>query len=166
MSTTHWPAPDEIVESESEDEVDIAQPQQELAVQASIDAVYKRYIQTKPDGKLTKEGIRQVFEKLDAEHIAVAKRRRVKVPQGKATNGVSEVYSPPRTTEVAESTGLRKGWALDLAVRQDDVTSWELFTQETQARALKLQQEHAPELLIASPMRAAFSTLQTRITTP
>ena len=53
MFTTHWPTPDEIVEGESEDEVGTAQPRQELAAQASIDAAYDRYMQTKPDGKLT-----------------------------------------------------------------------------------------------------------------
>ena len=38
----------------------------------------------------------------------------------KTDNDVSEVYSPPRVTEVAEATGLRAGWALDLTVNQDD----------------------------------------------
>ena len=84
--------------------------------------MYNRYIQTKPDGKFTKEGIRQVFEKLDAEYIAIAERRGFKVFQGKATNDVSEAYSPPRATEVAESIVLRKGWALDFTVNQGDGT--------------------------------------------
>ena len=61
----------------------------------------------KPDGKLTKDGIRRVFEALDMEYTERAKRRRLKTPKGKASNDVSEVYSPPRVTEVAEATGLR-----------------------------------------------------------
>ena len=73
---------------------------------SSVDAIYDKYISVKPDGKLTKEGIKQVFEALDMEYTARAKRRRLKIPTNKASNDVSEVYSPPRVTEVAEATGL------------------------------------------------------------
>ena len=61
---------------------------------------------------------------------------------------------------MAEATGLRAGWALDLTVDQDDGTPWVLSIKANQDKARKLQQEQAPHLLIASPMCAAFSTLQ------
>ena len=96
-------------------------------VDASIDAVCARYISCKPDGKVTKEGIRQVFERLDKEQIAKAERQRIKVSRKKTDNDVSEIYSPPRITTVAESTGARPGWALDLAVNKPDGTPWDLF---------------------------------------
>ena len=48
---------------------------------------------------------------------------------------VSEVYSPPRVTDVAESTGLRAGWALDLTVNKDDGTPWDLSIPENQEAA-------------------------------
>ena len=73
---------------------------------------------------------------------------------------MSEVYSPPRVTEVAEATGLKAGWALDLTVNQDNGEPWDLFLPGNQAAALKKQEEDSPFLLIASPMCAAFSSLQ------
>ena len=85
---------------------------------------------------------------------------RLKTPTGKASNDVSEVYSPPRVIEVAEATGLRSGWALDLTVNKEDGKLWGLPLLANQAEALKRQEEDAPELLIASPMCAAFSGLQ------
>ena len=117
-------------------------------------------MQTKPDGTLTKEGIRQVFENLDLEFTSRAERRRLRKSKNKTTNDVSEVYSPPRVTEVAEATGLRAGWALDLTVNKDDGEPWDLSKPENQVAALKMQEEEAPLLLIASPMCAAFSSLQ------
>ena len=47
-------------------------------VDASINAIYERCIQTKPDGTLTKDGIRQVFEALDLEYTSRAQRRKLK----------------------------------------------------------------------------------------
>lgn len=73
---------------------------------------------------------------------------------------MSEVCSQPRVTEVAESTGLRPGWALDLTVHREDGSPWDLFTLANQVAALKLQEDNVPELLIASPMCAAFSSQQ------
>jgi hypothetical protein len=96
------------------------------SIEASIDAVYERYVQTKPDGTLTKEGIRQVYEALDLEYTARAQRRRLKAQNKKASNDVSEVYSPPRATEVAEGTGLKPGWALDLKKKRENGEPWDL----------------------------------------
>ena len=61
---------------------------------------------------------------------------------------------------MAEATGLRPGWALDLTVTKDDGSPWDLSIPANQAAALQKQQDEAPELLIASPMCVAFSTLQ------
>ena len=59
-----------------------------------------------------------------------------------------------------QRVGLRPGWALDLTVNQDDGSPWDLSVAANQEAALKKQEEEAPELLIASPMCAAFSALQ------
>ena len=129
-------------------------------LEASIDTIMERYIQTKPDGTLTKEGIRQVFEALDLEYTSRASRRRLRTTTKPSTNDVSEVYSPPRVTEVAEATGLRAGWALDLTIKKEDGEPWDLSIPHNQVEALRKQEQEAPVLLIASPMCAAFSTLQ------
>ena len=89
---------------------------------------------------------------------ARAKRRRIKIDANKASNDVSEVYSPPRVIEVAEATGLKPGWALDLTVNKDDGKPWDLSLPANKVEALKRQEEEAQELLIASPMCAAFSS--------
>ena len=73
------------------------------------------------------------------EYIERAERRRLRTPKGIASNDVSEVYSPPRVTEVAEATGLRQGWALDLTVNKDDGKPWDLSLPANQAEALKRQ---------------------------
>ena len=113
--------------------------------------MYARYIDAKPDGKATKEGIKQVFERIDKDHTAKAERRKLKVSRKKASNDVSEIYSPPRITDVAESTGLRPGWALDLTVKSEDGTPWDLPIKENRIRAEKLLDDTAPELPMAPP---------------
>ena len=40
---------------------------------------------------------------------------------------------------MAEATGLRAGWALDLTVNQDDGSPWDLSIKANQDRARKLQ---------------------------
>ena len=61
---------------------------------------------------------------------------------------------------MAEATGLRAGWALDLTVNKNDGAPWDLFTPANKEEARKLLNEQSPHLLIASPMCAAFSALQ------
>ena len=92
---------------------------------AAMDAVYGRYISAKPGGKLTKDGIRQVFEAPDWEHTSRADKGRLRTLKGNASNDVSEVYPPPRVTDVAEATGFRPGWAWDLTVNQDKGQPWD-----------------------------------------
>ena len=134
LAAVHWPAAGEAVgDGVSDDEgasplvpTGAASAGSAAAdVDASIDAVYARYISCKPDGKVTKEGIRQVFERLDKEQTAKAERQKIKASRKKTDNDVSEIYSPPRITTVAESTGLRPGWALDLTVNKPDGTPWD-----------------------------------------
>ena len=107
-----------------------------------------------------REGKTQVFERLDKEQTKKKESKMHRIQTKKAQNDVSEIYSPPRVTSVAEATGLRAGWALDLTVNQDDGTPLDLSTKSKQDKARKLQQEQAPHLPIASPMCAAVSALQ------
>ena len=72
-----WPAADEVQDPDSDADLDPAvKPGGD--VERSIEAVYAQYISTKRDGKVTKEGIRQVFERLDEEQTAKAERRKLK----------------------------------------------------------------------------------------
>ena len=110
--------------------------------------MHAQYIQCKPDGKVTKEGIRQIFERLDNKFTTEVEKRVLRSSLNKnrkADNDVSEVYSPPRVIEVVEATGLRPGWALDLTVNKEDGTPWDLSTKENRDAARKLQEEQAPE---------------------
>ena len=157
-AAAHWPNGGEVVQDDSEGDAEEAT--EPAKTEASIDAVYARYIQCKLDGKVTKEGIRQVFERLDKDITKRAEKRRIKFQSDKTTNDVSEVYSPPRVTEVAEATGLRAGWALDLTVNKPDGTPWDLSVEANKGEARKLLKAQAPHLLILSPMCAAFSALQ------
>ena len=89
-----WPADGDVPDQDSDDEVDQAEKSREQ-VERSIEAVYARYISVKPDGKDTKEGIRQVFERLGKEHIAKAEKRRIHERTPKlSSNDVSEIHSP------------------------------------------------------------------------
>ena len=90
-----WPAADEVEELDSDE--DTTPAVDAGSVEASIAAVYARYINAKPDGTATKEGIRQVFERLDKEQTAKAERRSLRVKPKKTSNDVSEVYSPPES---------------------------------------------------------------------
>ena len=38
---------------------------------------------------------------------------------------IAEVYSPPRVTKMAETMGIRAGWALDLITQDEDGRPWD-----------------------------------------
>ena len=86
---------------------------------------------------------------------------KLRVSQKNTDNDVSEIYSPPRITTVAESTGLRPGWALDLTANKPDGTPWDLLVKENQVLAEKKLDDEAPELFVGPPMRAAFPLCRT-----
>ena len=65
---------------------------------------------------------------------------------------MSEVYSPPRVTAMAEKMGLDPGWALDLTVTDEDGLAWDFSTQAKRAKALKKVRDDKPLMLITSPM--------------
>ena len=103
LAVAHWPAEGEAVGDEDSDD-EGASPLAPTGAasagsapanaDASIDAVYARYISCKPDGTVTKEGIRQVFERFDKEQFAKAERQNLKVSHKKTDNDASEIYSP------------------------------------------------------------------------
>ena len=74
---------------------------------------------------------------------------------------VSEIYSKPRVTSMAEKMGLVSGMALDLTtVDPDDGKPWDFNIKDKRDKALKLLFTRRSLLLIGSPMCAAFSQLQ------
>ena len=79
---------------------------------------------------------------------------------------VAEVYSPPRVTRMAESMGLRAGWALDLTTNDDDDRPWNFDQLEMRNRAVHKLLRDEPTLLIGSPMCTAFSQMNNNVNYP
>ena len=142
--TPVWPEDEEVQNDAGTDD---EAPPSLGNIMASVEAIYHKYISVKPGGKLTKEGIRQVFEALDMEYAERAKRRRLKAPNGLPSNDFSEGYSPPRVTEVAEATGLRPGWALDLTVNKDDGKPWDFNCPDKRRKAISLVRNNKAMLI-------------------
>ena len=72
-STPVWPSEAEIMEADSEADGNEKEARAALT-EASIDAVFRRYATQRPDGKLTKEAIRKVFEELEGRTKETAQR--------------------------------------------------------------------------------------------
>ena len=73
---------------------------------------------------------------------------------------VSEVYSPPRVTDIAQHMGLVPGFALDLTIPDKWGRKWDFSKPECRKAAEELLDQEQPLLLIGSPMCKAFSVLQ------
>ena len=102
-------------------------------------------------------------EKYDIQ-TADSQRRRM---NKEGAHDVSEVYSPPRVTAMAERMGLDPGWSLDLTVADEDGLAWDFSTQAKRAKALKKQvRQDKPFMLITSPMCGPFSALQSLFNYP
>ena len=86
--------------------------------------------------------------------------KRKQAKSDKSGVDVAEVYSPPRMSKVARQLGYSEGFALDLMTNDEEGRPWNLADKECQERALKLQEETKPWMLIASPPCTMFSTLQ------
>ena len=67
---------------------------------------------------------------------------------------VSEVFSPPRVSQLAEQRGQLDGGAFDL------VTGYDLSTQADRRRCWRKLKEADPDIIIVSPPCSAFSILQ------
>ena len=73
---------------------------------------------------------------------------------------VSEIYSPPRVTAIADQFGMRPGFALGLNVNDPfDNKPWNFDDPEKRKRAKKPLHQQRPMLLVGSPMCRAFSVL-------
>ena len=71
---------------------------------------------------------------------------------------VTEVYSPPRVTSMAQKLGLIPGMALDLTTTDDDDGKpWDFNDEKKRRKAKKLVRE---QRCLVSPMCTAFSQLQ------
>ena len=71
----------------------------------------------------------------------------------------SEVYSPPRVTELAGKVGLQSGCALDLTTTDEEGNPWDFNLASQRAKAVKLLEAERPLMLIACPMCGPFSSL-------
>ena len=85
----------------------------------------------------------------------------IKTLKGQIKHHVTEVYSPPRVTCMAERLGLVPGMAFDLTqVDPDDGKPWDFNDVRKRNKAYRYVARNKPLLLIGSPMCAAFSQLQ------
>ena len=84
------------------------------------------------------------------------------VPMGSTRKrpDISEVFSPPRVTKMAQTEGLTAGVALDLRTCDGQGRRWDFEDSLVQRRALDLVRSTQPRLLIGSPECTAFSALQ------
>ena len=73
---------------------------------------------------------------------------------GRVRVDVSEVFSPPRVTEMAVKFGLKAGDALGLTI------GWDFNIEEHKEKAKELIRKRRPKLLMGSPDCTMFSTLQ------
>ena len=71
----------------------------------------------------------------------------------------SEVYSPPRVTELAGKVGLQSGSALDLTTDDEEGNPWDFNLASQRAKAVKLLEAEKPLMLVACPMCGPFSSL-------
>ena len=76
---------------------------------------------------------------------------------------VSEIYSPPRVTDLLRKMNaghLMAGFALDLTVIDEDGEPWDFTVESKRQRARQLVREQKPYFLIGSPACKDFSTWQ------
>ena len=73
---------------------------------------------------------------------------------------VAEVYSLPRMTQMAKQVRMKAGFALDLTTTDDNGVVWDLSKANMREKALKLQMETEPIMLILSPPCTMLSSLQ------
>ena len=76
---------------------------------------------------------------------------------------VSEIYSPPRVTDLLKrmkSRHLMAGFALDLTVLDEDGQPWDFNREDKRAKARELVRGQKPYMLVGSPACKDFSTWQ------
>ena len=104
--------------------------------------------------------VKAIIKSLEEKHdFSLPKNRRQRRSmncQGK--HHVSEIYSPPRITEMARKMGLEAGWALDLTeVDPDDNEPWDFSKKEKRDKAMRKLKQDESFMLIVSPMCGPFS---------
>ena len=120
-------------------------------------------LKQRPDVKAILQGISDGIK----FKVPTNRRQRRTIMQRKGKNDVSEVYSPPRMIEVAESVGLKGGWAVDLTqVDPDDGMPWDLSIEAKQKKVMRKVKEDEPFMLISSPMCGPFSVLNASFNYP
>lgn len=77
-----------------------------------------------------------------------------------AQNHVSEVWSPPRMTRLANQFGLNAGFAYDLMINDENGEPWDFDQQKQREKCMRHVMKQKPQFLIGSPMCTAFSALQ------
>ena len=73
---------------------------------------------------------------------------------------ITELYSPPRVTEMAVRIGLSAGFAMDLTTVDDQGRPWDFSQEECRSRAKAAIAASKPLLVIGSPMCTAYSVMQ------
>ena len=76
-----------------------------------------------------------------------------------AVADVSEVYSPPRITDMAQRMGLKAGWALDLTTNDEDGHAWDFNDAKMRNKATRKVLRDRPLVLVGSPPCTDWSQL-------
>ena len=116
----------------------------------------------------SRDDVREIVRQLDKNKtydIKTADKQRKRADKDGA-HDVSEVYSPPRVTAMAEKLGLDAGWALDLIVADDDGVAWDFSNQAKRDTALQKIRDDKPFMLITSPICGPFSALHSLFNFP
>lgn len=79
---------------------------------------------------------------------------------GIVNNHVSEVWSQPRVTKLANEFKLDAGFALDIQTNDENGKPWDFDDPAQRARCVERVINEKPQFLIGSPMCTAFSALQ------
>ena len=105
--------------------------------------------------------IKRIIDEIEQDPIMKLRggnHRQRRTASQRSKNDVSEIYSPPRMTRIAEELGLKPGFSLDLTVDDEDGQPWDLSDPKKREKARRIIKEQQPELIVACPMCGPFSS--------
>ena len=79
----------------------------------------------------------------------------------RGTMTVFDVFSPPRTSDMAESMGVGTGWAVGKLIPRKDWERWDLTTPKHQDEVYTVRKDMEPGLVMLSPPCTVYSQMHT-----
>ena len=91
----------------------------------------------------------------------ISRNKQDKVLEAITEHSIVELYSPPRSTKIAERYGISSNGSFDITIMDpDDNMPWDLNKKEKRDKVRHIIKTCRPTLVIGSPMCTAFSSLQ------